>query len=82
MDKLPKNLQRRIDNCKAKYGIDITKEMANESYIMNEKGNGGSTCGWQIFHSVFTIQQVSRLHKRDSQTIGDAAIDYGRFINN
>jgi hypothetical protein len=82
MTKLPYNLRKRIEHCKAKYGIEITIEMANESFIMNEKGNGGSTCGWEIFHSVFTIQQVSKLNKRDSQTIGDAAIDYGRFINN
>jgi hypothetical protein len=79
MTKLPYNLKKRLDNCRKKYGIAITEEIATKSYKSDE---GGSTCGWQIFHSVFTIQQVSRLHKRDSQTIGDIAIDYGRFINN
>jgi hypothetical protein len=79
MNKLPYNLKKRLDNCRKKYGITITEEMALESYKSNY---GGSSVGWHIFHSVFTIQQVSKLNKRDSQTIGDAAIDYGRFINN
>ena len=82
LGKLPYALKKRVENVKKKFGIDITKEMALQAYHWNTKdGMGGSGVGWEIFGQKFSMQEVSRLNKRDSQTVGDTAIVLGKHYS-
>jgi hypothetical protein len=63
-----KRIQKRIDHVLAKYGTEITREMAIKSY---ESGMGASSVGYNLF-----LAQG----QRESITIGDVAIDYGRLL--
>lgn len=67
MTKLPYSLQKRVDNVKKRYGIEISVKDAIECYRSDE---GGSSCGYSWFDAPT---------HRASLTIGDLAIDLGMF---
>lgn len=72
VDKLPANLKKRLENVKNRYGVEISKEEAIEAYKYNLDGAGGSTIGYEYFGA--------DTH-RQSTTLGDLAIDLGRFYS-
>ena len=79
---IPYALRKRVENVKKKFGIEITKEMGLQAYHWNTKdGMGGSGVGWEIFGQKFSIREVSRFNKRDSQTVGDTAIVLGEYYS-
>lgn len=65
--KIPKSLQKRIDNVKNRYGVTISEEDAIISYKSDE---GGSSVGYWF----------NAPSHRASLTIGDLAIDLGMFL--
>lgn len=65
--KIPKSLQKRIDNVKNRYGVTISEADAIESYKSDE---GGSSVGYWF----------NAPSHRASLTIGDLAIDLGMFL--
>lgn len=70
---IPYALRKRVENVKNKFGIEITKEMSLQAYHWNtEEGMGGSSVGLKLYKAK---------NKRDSQTIGDTAINLGRFYS-
>jgi hypothetical protein len=70
---LPYALRTRVENVKLKFGIDITKEISLQAYHWNtEEGMGGSSVGLRLYKAK---------NKRDSQTIGDTAIDLGKYYS-
>jgi len=78
---IPYALRKRVENVKKKFGIDITKEMSLQAYHWHKDGMGGSGVGWEIFGQKFSIREVSRFNKRDSQTLGDTAIVLGEYYS-
>ena len=78
---IPYALRKRVENVKKKFGIEITKEMGLQAYHWNTEGMGGSGVGWEIFGQKFSIREVSRFNKRDSQTVGDTAIVLGEYYS-
>lgn len=71
--KLPISIQKKLNNVQKKYGIVITKSQAEKAiFLHNVKGYGGSSVGYELFN-------VN--NKKDSQTLGDTAIDLGRYYN-
>jgi len=65
--KIPTSLQKRIDNVKNRYGVTISESDAIEAYRSDE---GGSSVGYWF----------DAPSHRSSLTIGDLAIDLGRFL--
>jgi len=65
-----KKIQKRIDHVHNKYGVEVTKELSIQAY---ESGMGASSVGYNLFLAK---------GQRESITIGDVAIDYGRLLTN
>ena len=65
--KIPYSLQKRINNVKKRYNIEVSESVAIECYKSDE---GGSSVGYLWFDAP---------SHRASLTIGDLAIDLGRF---
>ena len=70
---LSSSLKNRLENAKKRYGVNITKSQSLKAYEMHDiKGMGGSSVGYELFDAK---------SKRDSQTLGDLAIDMGRYYS-
>jgi hypothetical protein len=65
---LPYSFRKRLENVKNRYGIEISKKDAIDSF---QSGEGASSVGYMFFNAD---------NKKSSTTIGDIAIDYGRWL--
>jgi hypothetical protein len=73
---LSSSLKKRLENAKKRYGVNITKSQSLKAYEMHDiKYMGGSSVGYELFDAL----GYNPKSKRESQTLGDLAIDMGRY---